>query len=340
MNLIVTGGLGFIGSNFIKYMIKNRSEKINKIINIDKLGTGSSLDNLSDLEKNNNYLLLKKDLSKDIKDIYPLLKEGDIIINFAAETHVDRSISSPTSFIYNNIKSVINLLEFLRKDENKEKVLIHISTDEVYGDIINGYFTENDRLNPSSPYASSKAAGDLIIKSYVRTYGIKAIILRSTNNYGPFQFPEKLIPKTIISAIQNRNIPIYGNGKYVRDYIYVEDFCIAIEKIIENTNKINKGEIFNISSGEELEVITIVKKILDIMKKPYELIKYVEDRPGHDIRYGISSKKIRKTINWEPKYTFEKGIKKTIDWYIKNKWWWEKKVNEKILSHTPWKEKW
>ncbi len=338
MKVLVTGGLGFMGSNFIRYLLEeSKMKETYNIINIDKIGYGASKENLKDLENKENYLFIKKDISANFKDIEKSIMDVDIIINFAAETHVDRSISSPVSFIKNNINSVLNILEFMRHSK-KEIKLIHISTDEVYGEAIDGSFTENDRLKPSSPYASSKAAGEMLIMGYTRTYGLNTVIVRSSNNYGPFQFPEKLIPKTIILAINNREIPVYGTGKNVRDYIYVKDFCKAIELLIHSNTK--KGEIFNVSSGEELQVIEIVKKILDLLKKPYDLIKFVEDRPGHDLRYSIDSSKIRKKFGWSPRYNFNKGIKDTVNWYIKNEKWWKNKINEKILSSTPWKLKW
>ncbi|MGC9133623.1 MAG: dTDP-glucose 4,6-dehydratase [Nanopusillaceae archaeon] len=334
MKLLVTGGLGFIGSNFIRYYLTNYEDV--KIINVDALKYGSNPENLKDFENDERYKFIKGDTA-DYNLISEIIKneKPDIIVNFAAETHVDRSISNPESFIHSNYLGVFSILESIRKINNEIK-LVHISTDEVYGSIEKGSFKENDRLEPSSPYSASKAAADLLIISYIKTYKIKANILRCVNNYGPYQFPEKLIPKTIIRALNNLPIPIYGTGKNIRQWIYVEDFVRAIELVI---NKGENGEIYNLSTLEEKTNLEVVKTILKLLNKDENLIKFVEDRPGHDFRYSIDPTKIIE-LGWKPKYKFEDGIKLTVDWYMNNEWWWKLLANEKVLAETPWKYNW
>ena len=324
MKILVTGGLGFIGSNFVRY-IADKAE----ITVIDAFKYGSNDNNLKDLD----YKLVKGDIC-DYKIISELVKGVDAIVNFAAETHVDRSISNPYAFIESNVIGTYTILEAMRK-VNPEARLVHVSTDEVYGDIEKGSFKEDDMLRPSSPYSASKASADMFVLAYVRTYGLNAVITRCTNNYGMYQFPEKLIPKAIIRAELNMKIPIYGTGKNVRDWIYVKDHCEAINFVLERGER---GEIYNISSGEEKTNLEVVSEILRIMEKP-DLIEFVEDRPGHDIRYSLDSSKIRK-LGWKPKYSFSDGLKKTIEWYLENEWWWEHLADEKILHPTPWKLKW
>lgn len=324
---LVTGGAGFIGSNFINYLYNNYSDY--KIINLDKLSYGSNLDNVKNVK--NNYEFIKKDINDDLSDI---INNVDYIINFAAESHVDRSIANPANFLKVNINGVINLLECVRKSKN-DPVLIHIGTDEEYGDIINGSFKENDLLNPSSPYSASKASASLITLSYFRTYGIKTMITRTSNNFGKYQFPEKLIPKTVIRNSLNMAIPLYGTGQNKRDWIYVDDNIKAILTILF---KGKLGEIYNISSNNELSNINIVNKIFNIMNKTGK-IKYVSDRPGHDVRYSINSDKVRK-LGWKPEYNFDNALKLTIEWYLNNKEWWNKLVNQNILSEEPWKVTW
>ncbi len=331
--MLVTGGAGFIGSNFIKYMLRKHDDL--KIINIDKLGYGSNLDNLEDLKDNPHYEFVKGDVC-DFETVKNVIKDADAVINFAAESHVDRSISNPSEFVDNNIFSVKTLLEAIRKVNPKTR-FVHISTDEVYGDILHGSFTEEDRLIPSSPYSASKAAGDVLVLGYARTYNLNVSITRCTNNYGPYQFPEKLIPKTIIRASMGMKIPIYGTGENKRDWLYVLDHCEAIEKVLE---KGEKREIYNISAGEEKTNIEIVKTILKILGKDENLIEFVEDRPGHDIRYSIDSSKLKEHLGWKQKYDFNTGIEETVNWYMENKQWWEKLIDEKVLSKTPWKLRW
>ena len=326
MRILVTGGLGFIGSNFVRYMI----DKADKVYVVDAMKLGSNLDNLRDLD----YEFILGDIC-DYELMAKLVKKVDVIVNFAAETHVDRSISDPFNFIQSNVMGTCIILRAIREN-NQDIKLIHISTDEVYGDIKEGSFKEDDRLWPSSPYAASKASSDMFVLAYVRTYKIDALITRCTNNYGAYQFPEKLIPKAIIRSLMDMKVPLYGSGKNVRDWIYVEDHCRAIELLID---KGKRGGIYNISSGEEKTNIEVVKKILEIMKKNEDLIEFVEDRPGHDIRYSLDSEKIR-GLGWEPKYNFEEGIKRTVEWYLENEWWWRSLANERVLHMTPWKLRW
>ncbi len=333
MKILVTGGLGFIGSNFVRYILKKNSSV--EVVNVDALKYGANPDNLRDLEKDDRYTFIKGDIS-DYKLISQIVKDVDIIVNFAAESHVDRSISNPYSFLQSNTIGVFTLLEALRKN-NPECRLVHISTDEVYGDILQGSFKEGDRLKPSSPYSASKAAADMFVLAYVRTYGIDAVITRCTNNYGPYQFPEKLIPKTIIRASMNMKVPIYGTGRNVRDWIYVLDNCEAVYIVMMEGEK---GEIYNISAGEEKTNLELVEEILRIMGKSTDLIEFVEDRPGHDLRYSLDSSKIRNELGWKPRHSLREGLKKTVEWYLNNEWWWKPLADERTLHPTPWKLRW
>lgn len=330
MKLLVTGGMGFIGSNFIRYILEKHPDW--EVINIDKLGYGSNPANLKDLEDDPRYTFVKGDVA-DYELVKELVRKVDGVVHLAAESHVDRSISSPEIFLHSNVIGTYTLLESIRR-ENPEVRFVHVSTDEVYGDILKGSFTENDRLMPSSPYSATKAASDMLVLGWTRTYNLNASITRCTNNYGPYQFPEKLIPKTIIRASLGLKIPIYGTGKNVRDWLYVEDHVRAIELVLL---KGESREIYNISAGEEKTNLEVVKIILRLMGKGEELIELVEDRPGHDLRYSLDSWKITRDLKWRPKYTFDEGIKKTIDWYLKNEWWWKPLVDERILHPTPWK---
>ncbi len=333
MKVLVTGGLGFIGSNFVRYLLDKYSDV--EVINLDAMKYGSNPANLRDLEDDERYTFIKGDIS-DYELMAELVKDVDAIVNFAAETHVDRSISNPYSFLQSNVIGVFTILEAIRKN-NPNVRLVHISTDEVYGDILEGSFKEEDRLKPSSPYSASKAAADMFVLAYVRTYGINASITRCTNNYGPYQFPEKLIPKTIIRASMNLKVPIYGTGKNVRDWIYVLDHCEAVDLVMREGEK---GEIYNISSGEEKTNLEVVKTILNLMGKDESLIEFVEDRPGHDLRYSLDSTKIREELGWKPEHSFEEGIRETVEWYLKNEWWWKPLADERTLHPTPWKLRW
>lgn len=315
MKILVTGGLGFIGSNFIDYLVKNF--KNISITNIDACFTGSNLKNQSRFKNLKNYLFVKGNINNQ-KIINDLVSKNDMVVNFAAESHVDRSITNPKAFINSNINGTFSILESIRK---YDKRMIQISTDEVYGSLKKDSANEDFPLNPSSPYSSSKAAADLLVKSYHTTYGCDVRITRCTNNYGPRQFPEKLIPKVIINAINDKPIPVYGTGKNVRDWLYVTDHCRAIQKVMD---KGKAGEIYNIAGKNEISNNTIIKMILKIMNKPTGLMKYVRDRPGHDFRYSLDSTKIEKKLKWTPKYHFEDGIKETILWYLENKDSWKR----------------
>jgi len=333
MRLLVTGGLGFIGSNLIRYLLGKYKDIV--IINLDKMGIGSNINNLKDVERNEKYSLIKGSLL-DFDLVSSLIKNVDAVINLAAETHVDRSIANPRIFLENNTIGTFNLLEAARIYNPKLRI-IQVSTDEVYSDILIGSYKEEDRLKPSSPYSASKAAADMLCLAYHRTYNLDIVITRCTNNFGPYQFPEKLIPKTIIRASLGMKIPIYGSGKNIRDWIYVLDHCEALEIILE---KGRAGEIYNISSGNEEDNLTLVKKILKIMGKNEDLIEFVEDRPGHDVRYSLDSSKIRRELQWKPKYTLEDALKKTVEWYLANESWWRPLINEQIIHPEPWKLKW
>ena len=331
MKLLVCGGMGFIGSAFIRnHLSKNPNDEI---INLDNLTTGSNVKNLEKIDES-NYQFINGDI-KNHESVNKITNDIDVIVNFAAETHVDRSISNPKQFLETNILGTYTLLEAAKK---YEKLFVHISTDEIYGDAANqDSFNEKSILKPSNPYSASKAAADHLVNSYARTYGIKCIITRCTNNFGPYQFPEKLIPKTIIRAQKNLKVPLYGDGNQIRSWIYVLDHVSAIESLI---TKGELGEIYNITSWNEISNKTIVEKILGLMEKPNTMIEYVGDRPGHDKRYSIDSLKIQNEIGWKPAYDFDNAIKQTVDWYLKNKDWWEPLADEKMLHPQPWTISW
>ena len=317
--IIVTGGLGFIGSNLIELLLKKKF----RVINIDKVAYSSNFYNTKDFSQNAHYKFIKCDLnnkSKLSKIIF--LHKPLCIFNLAAETHVDRSIDGPESFIISNILGVFNLLEIFKKysAKNKKTRLVHISTDEVYGDILKGRSHEEFPYKPSSPYAASKAASDHLVSSYVRTYKIPAIVTNCSNNYGPKQHPEKLIPKLIYNILNNKSLPIYGNGKNSREWIYVEDHCEALLKVFQK-GKI--GEFYNIGSNKNLNNLEICKYLIRVAKEKIKIgknvkIEFVKDRPGHDVRYALDSKKILNRLGWKTKMNFKKGLEKTFLWYLKN----------------------
>ena len=333
MKLLVTGGLGFIGSNFIRFMLAEH--KNCDIINVDALRYGSNADNLCDLGGMDRYTYRQGDIS-DEAFICRLIEDVDWVVSFAAETHVDRSISSPGSFLHSNVLGVYSLLEALRNHNPKAR-FVQISTDEVYGDALRGSFTEESTIRPSSPYSASKAAGDVFVLAYARTYGLEAMITRCTNNYGPYQFPEKLIPKTILRARADLKIPVYGTGMNVRDWIYVIDHCRAVEQVLLRGRK---GEIYNISAAEEKTNLEVIKTILHIMGKDENLIAFVEDRPGHDLRYSLDSSKLRVELGWCPRQSFNDGMEKTVNWYLQNESWWKPLMDDRVLHPTPWKLSW
>ena len=330
MKILVTGGLGFIGSNLCKYMLTEHTRS--EIVNIDKIGIGANPANLKDLEKDKRYTFIKGDVCNS-KLIDKTIKQVDAVVNVAAETHVDRSIADPQTFIQNNTLGTFTVLEAIRK-HNKQARLVQVSTDEVYGDILEGSFTEQHPPKPSNPYSASKASADMFVHAYRRTYGLNASVTRCTNNFGPYQFPEKLIPKTTIRALKNLQISIYGTGKNIRDWLYVQDHCRAIDLVL---SKGKPGEIYNISSGKELTNIEIVKKILTHIGKKEDLITFVEDRPGHDVRYSLDSSKLRSQLGWKPKFTFAKALEATVNWYQNNEKWWKPLATKEILSPAPWK---
>ena len=326
MRLLVTGGLGFIGSNFVLNVLKNNSDII--VTNVDAELTGSDLRNLDGLKDSSNYKYVKGNITNKIL-MEELIGNSDAVINFAAETFVDRSILDANQFLVSNIRGTYTILEILRK---QKKRLVQISTDEVYGSLENGSATEDFRYNPSNPYAATKASAELLVNSYVKTYDLDCVITRCTNNYGPRQFYEKLIPKTIFLANHNKKIPIYGTGKNIRDWIFVDDHCEAVYNVLLNGKS---GESYNISSNNELDNTTIVKKILEIMNKSDNLIEFVDDRPGHDLRYSLDSSKIRKSLKWTEKTTFQEGLEKTIEWYLKSD---NQSITKESLNPTPWKK--
>ena len=331
MKFLVCGGYGFIGSTFIKNHLKNFPNDI--IINIDNLTIGSNKLNLSEIITE-NYSFINEDI-KNFDEIEKISKDVDVIVNFAAETHVDRSIANPKPFLETNILGTYSLLESARKYDKK---FIHVSTDEIYGDLENKEsFNEDDILKPSNPYSATKAAADLLVGSYRRTYGIDSIITRCTNNFGPNQFPEKLIPKTIIRASQDLKIPLYGDGNQIRSWIHVVDHVSAIDALISRGKS---GEIYNITAWNEISNKDIVEKILKIMKKPSDLIEFVPDRPGHDKHYSIDSSKIKNELNWIPKFNFDDALVQTVNWYVENKSWWEPLIDEKTLHPQPWTLNW
>ena len=319
---VVTGGSGFIGSNLVKFLLK----KNYFVINIDKLSYSANPYNLKKIEKNRNYKFFKTDINNQ-SQVYTILNrfKPDGIFNLAAETHVDRSIDDPKSFINSNLLGVYNLIQALRKflKKNKKKIkLVHVSTDEVYGDIEKRKRSdENCSYNPSSPYSASKAGADHLIKSFVRTYNLPAVISNCCNNYGPNQFPEKLIPKLIYNILNNKPLPIYGVGKNSREWIHVNDHCEALIKIF---NKGKVGESYNVGSNQNIENLNLAKKLLKISNQKLlklnkkSKIKFVKDRPGHDFRYALNSKKIFKKLNWKAKISLDTGLSQTFDWYINN----------------------
>ncbi len=317
--ILITGGAGFIGSNFINYILGSRDNLF--IVNLDKLTYAGNLENLKKIESNKNYLFVKGDINNnELVDFLFKKYSFNYVINFAAESHVDRSILGSEVFYISNVVGTNVLLEASRR-YGIEK-FIQISTDEVYGSLgSTGLFTETTPLSPNSPYSSSKAAADLMALSFHHTFGLPIVITRCSNNYGPYQFPEKLIPLMIINALGNKNLPVYGDGLNVRDWVYVIDHNRAVELVLE---KGKPGEVYNIGASREMKNIDIVKLILTKLAKPENLIQYVKDRPGHDRRYAIDSSKIQNELGWKPEFDFEKAIDQTIDWYLTNKEWWNR----------------
>ncbi len=329
-NVLVTGGAGFIGSNFIKYVLKHYDWNV---INFDKLTYAGNLENLSDIEKNKKYKFVKGDIC-DEGVVNNTIKDNDIdtIVNFAAESHVDRSILGAKEFIQTNVAGTQILLDAFKKYGLAK--YLQVSTDEVYGSLPEDKkelkFTEDTPLKTSSPYSASKASADLLCNSYFHTHKLPILITRCSNNYGPYQFPEKLIPLMIAKAMNSENLPVYGDGKNIRDWLYVEDHCSAICTVLE---KGRFGEVYNIGGNNEWYNIDIVKIILKILGKSESLITYVKDRPGHDRRYAIDSSKIQNELGWKPEHDFENGILKTVEWYNANETWWRKVMSGEYMKY-------
>jgi dTDP-glucose 4,6-dehydratase len=326
MKILVTGGAGFIGSNFIKYILSKYPHY--EIVNLDKLSYAGNLDNLSDIEDNPDYQFIKGDICDQNLVERIVGDKIDAIINFAAETHVDRSLYDPKIFMETNVLGTQVLLESALK--SKIDRFIQISTDEVYGTLSKGFFTETSPLLPNSPYSASKASADLLVRSYFKTFNLPSVITRSTNNYGPYQFPEKLIPLFITNALSSQELPLYGDGLHVRDWLYVEDHCTALDVVL---HKGEIGEIYNISGNCEKTNQEITELILKKLNQPKSLIKHVKDRLAHDRRYALDSSKIRNELGWKPDASFEEGLAKTVDWYIANPEWWQKIKTGEYLEY-------
>lgn len=331
MTVIVTGGAGFIGSNFVFYQLKNHPE--DRVICLDKLTYAGNLSTLEPVMNHKNFRFVKVDIA-DREAVYNLFEEEkpDIVVNFAAESHVDRSIENPEIFLQTNILGTQVLMDACRKYGIKR--YHQVSTDEVYGDLpLDGtdlFFTEDTPIHTSSPYSASKASADLLVLAYYRTYKLPVTITRCSNNYGPYHFPEKLIPLVISRALADEPIPVYGKGENVRDWLYVEDHCSAIDLVIR---KGREGEVYNIGGHNEKTNLEVVKSILSYLGKPESLINYVTDRPGHDMRYAIDPAKIHNELGWLPATKFEDGIKKTIDWYLDNKDWWQNIISGEYQNY-------
>ena len=316
--ILVTGGAGFIGSNFVRYMLNKYQDY--KIVNLDLLTYAGNIKSLDDVKDNPNYLFVKGDIA-DNKLVDKIVSDNkiDVIINFAAESHVDRSITNPDIFVKTNVLGTQNLLEVAKK--YKTEKFFQISTDEVYGSLgKTGFFTEKTPLSPNSPYSASKASADLLVMAYHHTFGLNVNITRCSNNYGPYQFPEKLIPLFITNALDNKQVPLYGDGLNIRDWLFVEDHCSAIDTVL---HKGKNGEIYNVGGNNEKTNKYITDTILKYLGKDSSLIKYVADRLGHDRRYAIDATKIKEELGWQPQYKFEQAIEKTIEWYLNNKDWWQ-----------------
>lgn len=325
MKLLVTGGCGFIGSNFIRYMLKNTNYEI---INLDALTYSGNPDNLRDVAGNERYRFVKGIIG-DKKLVSEIVQDVDHVVNFAAESHVDRSIRDPKPFIVTNIEGTQNIIEVCRHSDIKK--IVHISTDEVYGELgETGKFVESLPLLPNSPYSASKASADLIIRAYHETYGLPVATARPSNNYGYYQYPEKFIPLLITNLLEDKPVPVYGEGKNIRDWIFVEDCCAGIAAILDRGKA---GEVYNVGGESEKRNIDIVRMILRLLGKDESNIKFVKDRPGHDYRYALDNTRIRKELGWAPKMNLETGLAKTVDWYRNNPEWW-KQLKEKLAREN------
>jgi dTDP-glucose 4,6-dehydratase len=330
MRILVTGGCGFIGSNFVRYILKAYPNY--SILNVDKLTYAGNLENLADLTSSPRYRFIRTDIA-EAPQMEAIIKEGvDAIVNFAAESHVDRSIEDPGAFMRTNVFGTFVLLEAVRKVFPKQKIrIVHISTDEVYGSLgESGAFTEETPLAPNSPYSASKTAADMFVRAYYHTYGLPASITRCSNNYGPYQFPEKLIPLLISNAIEDKELPIYGDGMNVRDWIYVEDHCRALDTVLHHGKE---GEVYNIGGRSEKPNLEVVKTVLDQLGKPHSLIRFVKDRPGHDRRYAMDFSKVERELGWKPTFSFEEGVRLTVEWYRTHQDWWRKIKTGEYLKY-------
>ncbi len=318
MKILVTGGAGFIGSNFIRLLLGSENRGKYRVVNLDKLTYAGNLENLADLPVSENYRFVRGDIG-DVKLVQPLVAEVDAIVNFAAETHVDRSLLEPGSFIVTDVYGTYVLLEAARQSGVQK--LVQVSTDEVYGSVETGSSCEIDRLDPRSPYSASKAGGDLMVRAYFTSYGLPVCVTRGSNTYGPYQYPEKLIPLFVTNAIDDMPLPIYGDGKNIRDWLYVEDHCAGIDAVLHRGEP---GEIYNIGGGNERNNLEITERILNGLGKPWSLVKYVTDRPGHDWRYALSIDKIERELGWRPRVDLEEGLRRTLSWYLDHQDWLER----------------
>lgn len=327
-NVLVTGGAGFIGSNFVRHFLSAHSDV--RVFNIDKLTYAGNLENLEDVANNPRYHFVKGDICER-ETLESVFKQFDVdsVVHFAAESHVDRSILGSSVFVQTNVAGT-NILLDVAKQFGVERFL-HVSTDEVYGSLgVTGKFTEQSSLHPNSPYSASKASSDLLAFAYHNTYGLPVVVTRCSNNYGPYQFPEKLIPLMIINALNDKPLPVYGDGLNVRDWLHVTDHCVALDAVLL---KGKPGEVYNIGGNNEWKNIDIVKLVLHKVGKPESLISYVKDRPGHDRRYAIDATKIKKELGWTPAFSFEVGIEETVQWYLNNSMWWKRVMTGEYLDY-------
>ncbi len=327
MKLLVTGGAGFIGSNFIRYLLAHRDST--KVVSFDKLTYAGNLENLTDVADDPRYTFILGDICDARTANEVMARDFDAVINFAAETHVDRSIEDASPFLRTNVIGTHVLLEAAK--QHRTPLFVQISTDEVYGSAAAGQsFREDDAVDPRSPYSASKASADHLVEAYANTYGLAVVILRCTNNYGPYQFPEKFIPLSVTNALENKPIPVYGDGLHERDWLYVEDCCRAIEQLLERGKR---GDIYNVSSGQTQTNLRVAQTILKLLGKPESLIQFVQDRPGHDRRYALDSAKIRIELGWKNEVSFEEGIRGTIEWYGQNTLWLERARSEEYRQY-------
>jgi dTDP-glucose 4,6-dehydratase len=330
MRVLVTGGLGFIGSNFCRYMLTKHKDI--ELINVDKVGIGANPATLNDFENDARYTFVKGDICNP-QLLKKVIHQVDSVVNIAAETHVDRFLADPYVFLQNNTVGAFTVLETVRRHNPKARV-VQVSTDEVYGQAVERSFMEKDPLAPSNPYSASKASADMFALSYHATYGLNVSVTRCTDNFGPYQLPEKLIPKTIIRALRDYPIQLYGSAKDVRDWIHVRDHCEAVEAVL---NEGKAGEVYNISAGNEISSIDIAKNVLSLLKKPESLINLVEDCQGCNLRHCLDSAKIRLALGWKPRFSFAEALESTVKWYVENERWWSPLATQATLHPQPWK---